>query len=492
MQELLSGLPAYQGGKMSEKIYNAGQGLHARINDEQPLRLPTKRDKAAFLYELNCTIPFGLKVENRTEDGEHLTMDVAYEQDRYHVEKTEHEIFVTTLTHRPMDKPTMERLVTETTREAFLAYLETLKALGYEIIWQNVIDNNVYFELTGHGRLLYAYFYGNSGQARFIDDTVSERIDTFGSATPASPVKTEICQFSLHYDLDICKRGVAINCGMLYIVRLPDRSLFLVDGGEYEQATEEALPEVLRVMREMSGVKDGEKIPVAAWFCTHAHDDHMDVFTKFLRLYHDQMDLQRVIFNFAAYQRFALMAQVFPMLDRLTRYYPDVRYLKPHSGQTFNLGGVKFEVLQTHEDVLVVPGADEIRDFNESTTVLKLSFEGVSFMLLGDINRHSADMLLAHYSPETLHATLVQVAHHLHNNLPELYTVMKPDIAVVPQGVKGREIMADRYESLLKGVSADKVYFDEEESLFFVEKNGTIILARTCPQVGGAYDGSAI
>ena len=94
MQELLSGLPAYQGGKMSEKIYNAGQGLHARINDEQPLRLPTKRDKAAFLYELNCTIPFGLKVENRTEDGEHLTMDITYEQDRYHVEKTEHEIFV--------------------------------------------------------------------------------------------------------------------------------------------------------------------------------------------------------------------------------------------------------------------------------------------------------------------------------------------------------------------------------------------------------------
>ena len=34
--------------------------------------------------------------------------------------------------------------------------------------------------------------------------------------------------------------------------------------------------------------------------------------------------------------------------------------------------------------------------------------------------------------------------------------------------------------------------FDEEKSLFFEEKNGTIILARTCPQVGGAYDGSAI
>ena len=36
------------------------------------------------------------------------------------------------------------------------------------------------------------------------------------------------------------KRGLGIDCGMLYIVRLPDRSLFLVDGGEMEQATEAA------------------------------------------------------------------------------------------------------------------------------------------------------------------------------------------------------------------------------------------------------------
>ena len=65
----------------------------------------------------------------------------------------------------------------------------------------------------------------------------------------------------------------------------------------------------------------------------------MDVFTKFLRLYHDQMELERVIFNFAAYQRFVLMSQVFPMLERLTAYYPNVRYLKPHSGQSFSLAG---------------------------------------------------------------------------------------------------------------------------------------------------------
>ena len=389
MKELLPGLPPYEGGCVSPEIYNAGQGLHARPNDERPIRRETKRSKAEFLYELELITRFGVKVDRLTEDGENLRLEISNGEDRYRVERTADELFVETLTHRPMDRPTLARLVTDTTREAFFAYLDRLKVLGYESVWQNRIDQNECCQLAGGGRLLYACFNGATGQARFIDDPVSERIDTFGSPVPEHPVKTQICQFSLYYDYNMHKRGLGIDCGMLYIVRLPDQSLFLVDGGEMEQATEAAMPELLRVMREMAGAGPGEKIRVAAWFCTHGHDDHMDVFTKFLRLYHDQMELERVIFNFAAYQRFVLMSQVFPMLERLTAYYPNVRYLKAHSGQSFSLAGVRFDVLYTHEDLLMLPGTEDIRDFNETSTVLKLSFEGVSFLLTGDINHRA-------------------------------------------------------------------------------------------------------
>ena len=252
MKELLPGLPPYEGGCVSPEIYNAGQGLHARPNDERPIRRETKRSKAEFLYELELITRFGVKVDRLTEDGENLRLEISNGEDRYRVERTADELFVETLTHRPMDRPTLARLVTDTTREAFFAYLDRLKALGYESVWQNRIDQNECCQLAGGGRLLYACFNGATGQARFIDDPVSERVDTFGSPAPEHPVKTQICQLSLYYDYNMHKRGLGIDCGMLYIVRLPDRSLFLVDGGEMEQATEAAMPELLRVMREMA------------------------------------------------------------------------------------------------------------------------------------------------------------------------------------------------------------------------------------------------
>ena len=204
------------------------------------------------------------------------------------------------------------------------------------------------------------------------------------------------------------------------------------------------------------------------------------------------MELERVIFNFAAYQRFVLMSQVFPMLERLTAYYPNVRYLKAHSGQSFSLAGVCFDVLYTHEDLLMLPGTEDIRDFNETSTVLKLSFEGVSFLLTGDINHRAVERLLANYRPETLHADLVQAAHHLHNDLPELYTAIRPGLVVVPQDIKALPALQPKYRSLLLGVDAEHVLFDEGKTMFFEERNGAIALTHTCPQVGGLYDGSDV
>ena len=70
MKELLPGLPPYEGGCVCPEIYNAGQGLHARPNDERPIRRETKRSTAEFLYELALITRFGVKVDRLTEDGE--------------------------------------------------------------------------------------------------------------------------------------------------------------------------------------------------------------------------------------------------------------------------------------------------------------------------------------------------------------------------------------------------------------------------------------
>ena len=149
MTELLPGLPPYEGGCVSLNICNAGQGLHARPNDEQPYCREDRLSREDFLYELGLITRFGVRVDDMSEENGTLRLALSRGDDRYRVEKTDDKLRVETLTHRPMDKPTLARLVTETTREAFFAYVDRLKALGYEVIWENAIDANAYCELSG-------------------------------------------------------------------------------------------------------------------------------------------------------------------------------------------------------------------------------------------------------------------------------------------------------------------------------------------------------
>ena len=93
---------------------------------------------------------------------------------------------------------------------------------------------------------------------------------------------------------------------MLYVLRLRDNSVIIIDGGEIEQATEEACDEFMRRLEDLTNTEKGGKIRVAAWICTHNHDDHMDVFTKLLKREKDILCVERVMFNFPFKNAFGL------------------------------------------------------------------------------------------------------------------------------------------------------------------------------------------
>ena len=129
-------------------------------------------------------------------------------------------------------------------------------------------------------------------------------------------------------------------------------------------------------------------------------------------------------------------------------------YLKPHAGQTFTLAGVEFQFLQTHEDSIAQAGNESIGGFNDTSTILKISHDGVSFLILGDINQSAERILLSHYSAETLHATVVQPAHHLYNLLNQLYSVVAPTVALAPVHAQRRWDCTEKYAALARAVPA--------------------------------------
>lgn len=64
--------------------------------------------------------------------------------------------------------------------------------------------------------------------ARFAEDNLSAPIETFGGGEAVPGGTVEVCQFGLYYSY--MRLGRSCDCGMLYIIKLPDNSLFLVDG----------------------------------------------------------------------------------------------------------------------------------------------------------------------------------------------------------------------------------------------------------------------
>lgn len=490
-KELLPGLPAYAGGRMADKVYDAGRGLHAAFNDgeryaqSEPVNMGRELREMHRLALMDCQV--SLREQDQQLEGEIVGKDRAFciRRDGNNVEVTPRKL-------RPDvadDAPCLERAVTETDRAAFDAYIALLEQQGFACIWESQIENNAYRELQKGKRLIYAAFMGNSATAHFIDDPVSAPITAMSGGT-ATGKKTELCQFGLYYDRMI--GGVTADCGMLYLLKLPDDSLFVVDGGEYEQATDAAADEIMRLMRDWTGTPAGEKLRIAAWFCTHAHDDHLDLFAKLLRLHHEEMDLQRIIFNFPAYQHYHLMPSAFVALQRMAAYYPDALYLKPHAGQEITLAGVRFQFLQTHEDSIGEKGDELIGGFNDASTVLKISFDGVSFLLLGDINVDAEKVLLTHYSTKTLHATAVQTAHHLINLLPRAYDVIAPDLALIPGHYNRASMDNPKYVNLLRTVPRERMHFAFEGTTIWAEKEGRLSLLKTLPVVGGKFDESLL
>lgn len=166
--------------------------------------------------------------------------------------------------------------------------------------------------------------------------------------------------------------------------------------------------------------------------------------------------------------------------------------LKPHAGQNFTLSNAKVEILQTHE-CYTAYGCNEMpEDFNDTSTVLKITFDSKVFLMLGDINKIGEAQLLKHYSEDTLKSDLVQAAHHLFNTLYYIYDVADPEYIVVPTRVESKTNHDKmKYARLVLTRSDDQVFFASDDGTHgFAVRDGK--LSRIYHDIlrGGEYDGS--
>ena len=392
----------------------------------------------------------------------------------------------------PTDEDSFMHIVTKTTEEEFCAYCGSLEEKGFEKVFENRNVSGIFLQFKGE-KNLYVYYIFNENTARIIWDNSGVLLCDFASKEgTAVHDDTALMQFGLLYS-DMIKK-VTCDCGMLYAVRLRDNRVIVVDGGEIEQATEPATDEFMARLCDLTG--NPEKIVIAAWFCTHPHDDHMDFFCRMLAKFGDKLFVERAMFNFASE---SLVGSDFnesvqsriKTTERIKANNPEVKYLKLHTGQKFDLCGAEVEVLLTHEDMLSRHAPRAYEGMNETSTILKLSFDGKSVIFLGDAHVSNGNVLIGRYPEGSVSCDFLQVAHHCINNVENIYAFIKTEYMLIPEGrYLLLKFIYDHYRIVARYCGYDKAMVAGDATQIFRVKDGKLLKTEFFPVCGCSYDGS--
>lgn len=346
--------------------------------------------------------------------------------------------------------PSMMHVVSDTTANEFAMYRAKMDGMGYKETYSKTIDNNIYVGYTDSiGTMIYAYYMtkdGKNGTARVIWDRSSNVTLEEFNYTVESNGKAEFFLFNLNTDSEDT-----------LLIRLADNSWIIIDGAVTGHGTtdpdQKFADAMYEFMAKQSGIKEGEKLEIAAWHLTHAHRDHCMAMGAFVGKYHDRINVKRILANIPDQDKMSEYEtsnrpQYKDVMMKLNLYFPDAMYLKAHTGMEIQLADVKFTVLACADELAdywqdnkelyetvwrpSYKGGDyqtyrteyKTYDFNNSSMLTMIDVAGMQVLSLGDGFRADITMV-PYYSLETLTPDILKVAHHYFNDelIPFYYQV---------------------------------------------------------------------
>ncbi|MBE6554660.1 MAG: hypothetical protein E7663_00305 [Ruminococcaceae bacterium] len=377
----------------------------------------------------------------------------------------------------------------QATLSAFEAYCSTLVGQGYtaQLVNDNVEGSYFRTYMSSDGKLslhvMYtAYRHASTQYFSVTGSTSNVALDTMfspairvivtkvgeNSILTTPPAKLQSLQTFTPNSKVATARLTSVQlkpecCGNCYIYALEDGSFIVLDGGGSSSTSStnsdaEHLYKVLEKMHtEISGssVSKSNPIRIAAWYISHSHNDHHDVFYKFCQSYTNSAG----IFGFGAkYATIDYLIANFASDDEVYNVYDPniaklripfdlensswptdmngkIKYLKVHTGQKLWFANAELEVLYTHEDVY--PWSLEY--YNNTSTVIRFNIYDTngtgtkgecinSGLWLGDLQYRGSQTMRAMYG-DYLKSDMVQIAHHGGNGSElELYKLVNAEV----------------------------------------------------------------
>lgn len=371
-------------------------------------------------------------------------------------------------------------------------YFKLLETDGFRKTYENEICGNLFAQFSTDEGLFYISYLKGTKTARFILDRCKGiSLDKFGFRDYEDKRgNTVFAQYALYYDKMI--RGTTCDCGMNYVFRLRDNTLIIIDGGEIEQSTDCAIDDYIKFLHEITGTKPGEKITVSLWLCTHSHNDHMDFFSKLLRICGDTLEVKRAGFNFPCHENTRSSDSVSLLKERLKEYCPGIEYSKLHAGAQFNIANAKITVILSNEDVIGVDEEDTFPGLNSTSLSFIVEAEGKKAFFLADMGDLNGGVMIKNYSKEFLSSDYLQAAHHGINSIYDIYEYLDTKSVLLPQCQMNMDTrFSENLEHLSSKYGIENILLAFDATDIFTLDNGKCIQTKR-KRTGEPYDGSQL
>lgn len=318
-------------------------------------------------------------------------------------------------------------IFSETTNIAFLSWLKSLESDGWTQYSNNIIEGkNLFATYTKGTQSVYAYYTTNNGEARII---LQNNVNLENRAVDNQ--YTSVCEPLL---TQIRLRSSVESNGMSYVIRLSDGRFIVIDGGNLEENYADA-QRIYDVLQEQNQL---DKITIAAWIFTHAHQDHINGAYEFLTNYKDEdIVLEEVIFNFLAdYQNYVGETNdnyigFKNLYDTLKTYWSETKIVTCHTGQEYYFADTKLEFLQSIED-LYPETTTNFENTNNTCSVFTMETSGQKILFLGDSHTVENTNILAMWG-DYMKSDILQLTHHgKGGGVTALNETIDPEIIMIP------------------------------------------------------------
>lgn len=353
------------------------------------------------------------------------------------------------------------QLVANTNLDEYESYCAELCEVGFSKVYSNELEGVVCNAFRKDGKLFYTYFSKELEEVRVIEDNCTKNFEDFGYTYSEGEAVT-VYQFDYPYCNSVNKeeeKTYSTN-GMMYILRLADNSLVVIDGGSIRQSSDKNIEECMKFMRKITGTKEGENLRIALWYGTHGHSDHVTFFYKLLGFYHKEIELERVMFNYPNLALIEHDERINMFRERLQKFYPNVKYLAPHTGMSFSVANLKIDILYTHEDaVSSITGKTPIKNANDGSTVSRLTAAEKRFLVLGDLNVLGEGKIVDMHGKKVFKTDILQAPHHLYNSDTIIYANSKAEYVLCSMSY-------NRAKLGMLGFSSARLFYGRDEMLF--------------------------